>query len=128
MVKAAVYRKKNLFTSKLDLNLRKKLVKCRIWGIALYDAKTWTLWKADQKYLEIFEMWCWKRVEKISWTDRVRHEEVLHRIKEERNIIHTVKRRKANWLGCILRRNGILKHIIEKKTGGGIEVMGRKKM
>jgi len=34
-------------------------------------------------------MWCWRRVEKISWTDRVRNEEVLHRVKEERNILLT---------------------------------------
>jgi hypothetical protein len=37
-----------------------------------------------------FEMWCWRRMEKISWTDRERNEEVLHRVKEERNIVHTV--------------------------------------
>jgi hypothetical protein len=44
-------------------------------------------------------------MEKISWTDRVRNEEVLHRVKEERTILHTVKRRKANWIGQILRIN-----------------------
>jgi hypothetical protein len=48
----------------------------------------------DQKYLERFEMWCWRRMEKISWTDRVRNEEVLHRVEEERNILHTIKVRK----------------------------------
>jgi hypothetical protein len=72
------YEKKTLFTSKLDLNLRKKLVNCYIWSIALYGAETWTLRKVDLKYLESFEMWCWRRMEKISWTDRVRNEEVLH--------------------------------------------------
>jgi len=44
---------------------------------ALYGAETWTLRAADQKYLESFEMWCWRRIEKISWTDHVRNEEVL---------------------------------------------------
>jgi hypothetical protein len=57
MAKAA-FKKKTLFTSKLDLNLRKELVKCYIWSIALYGAETWTLRKVDQKYLESFEMWC----------------------------------------------------------------------
>jgi hypothetical protein len=52
-------------------------------------------------------------VEKISWTYSVRNEEVLHRVKEQRNIIHTVKRRKVNWIGHILRRNCLLKRIIE---------------
>ena len=59
-------KKKTLLTSKLDLNLRKRLVKCYIWNMALYGAETWTLRTADQKYLESFEMWCWRRMEKIS--------------------------------------------------------------
>ncbi|RXY27484.1 hypothetical protein DD577_28870, partial [Klebsiella pneumoniae] len=54
MAKTAFNKKKNLFTSKLELNLRKKLVKCYIWSIALYGAETWTLGKVDQKYLESF--------------------------------------------------------------------------
>jgi hypothetical protein len=57
--------------------------------------KLGTLRKLDQKYLEKFEMWCWRRVEKISWTDRVKNE-VLCRVKEERNFLYTIKRRKAN--------------------------------
>jgi hypothetical protein len=74
MAKAAFNKKKTLFTSKLDLNLRTKLVKCYIWSVALYGAETWTHRKVDQTYLESFEMWCWRRMEKISWTDRVRNE------------------------------------------------------
>jgi hypothetical protein len=103
----------------------KKLVKCYIWSIALCGAETWTLRKVDQKYLESFEMWCWRRME-ISWTDRVRNEEVLHRVKEERNIVHTIKRWKANWIGHILRRNCLLKHVIEGKLEGRIEMAGRR--
>jgi hypothetical protein len=65
-------------------------------------------------------------MEKISWTDRVRNEEVLHRVREERNIVHTIKRRKANWIGHILRRNCLLKHVIEGKLEGRIEITGRR--
>jgi hypothetical protein len=97
-------KKKTLFTSKLDLELRKKLVKCYIWSIALYVAETWTLRKLDQKYLETFEMWCWRRMEKISCTNRVNNESVLHRVKEERNILHTIRRKKAKLIGYILRK------------------------
>jgi hypothetical protein len=120
------YSKRRLFfTFKLDLNLRKKLVKCYIWSMALCGAETWTLRKMDQKYLGSCEMWCWRRMEKISWTDRVRNKEVLHRVKEERNIVLTIKRRKANWIGHILRRNCLLKHVIEGTLEGRIEMTGR---
>ena len=77
MAKVAFKKKKNLFTSKLDLNFMKKLVKCIVWSMALYGAENWTLRATDQKRLESFEMWCWRRMEKISWTDHVRNEEVL---------------------------------------------------
>jgi len=56
MAKAAFNKKKNLFTSKLDLELRKKLVKFYIWSIALYGAETLTLRAVDQKHLVSFEM------------------------------------------------------------------------
>jgi hypothetical protein len=61
--------KKSFSTNRLDLNLRKKLVKCYVWSVAFYGAEIWALWK----YLESFEMCCWRRMEKISWTERVRN-------------------------------------------------------
>ena len=82
MTKAAFNKKKNLFPSKLDLNLRKKLVKCYVWSMTLYGAETWTLRATNQKRLENFEIWCWRRMEKISWTDHVRNEDVLLRVKK----------------------------------------------
>ena len=126
MAKAAFSRKKTLFTRKLDLNLRKELIKCYIWSMALYGAETWTLRAADQKYLESFEMWCWKRMEKISWTDHVRNVEVLLRVNEQRNILHEIRKWKANWIGHILRRNCLLKQVIEGKIKGEMEVARRR--
>ena len=99
-------------------------MKCYIWSIALYGAETWTLRAVDQKHLENFEMWCWRRMEKISWADHVRNEEVLLRVKEQRNSIHEIRKRKANWIGHILRRDCLLQRIIEGKIKGGIEVTG----
>jgi hypothetical protein len=58
MAKAAINNNKTVFISKLDLNVRKKLVKCYIWIIALCGAKNWTLRQVHQNYLEGFKMWC----------------------------------------------------------------------
>jgi len=60
-------------------------------------------------------------MEKISWSDRVRNEEELQTAKEERNILQTVKRGKANWIGDILRRNSVIKHFIDGKLEGRVE-------
>ena len=78
MEKAALNKRKTLFASKLDLNLRKKLVN-------------------------------------ISCTDHVRSEEVLHRVKKGEEYSAYNKKKKANWIGHILRRNCLLKRYIEGK-------------
>jgi hypothetical protein len=64
-------------------------------------------------------------METISWTGHVRNE-VLHRVKEQRNILHEISKRKANWIGHILRRNCLLQRVIEGKIKGGIKMTGRR--
>jgi hypothetical protein len=87
MAKTVFNKKKALFTSKMDLHVRKKLVKCYTWGIALCMVlKLGHLGKYIRNTLESFEMWCWRRMKKISYTARVRNKEVLHAVKE-RNIL-----------------------------------------
>ena len=54
----------------------------------------------------------------------MRNEEVLLRVKEQRNILQEIRKRKSNWIGHILRRNCLLQRVIEGKIKGGIEVTG----
>ena len=61
-------------------------------------------------------------MEKISWTDHVRNEEVLLRVNEQSNILHEIRKRKVNWIGHILRRNCLLKQDIEGKIKGKVDV------
>jgi hypothetical protein len=77
-----------------------------------------TLRKLDHKYVGSFEMWCWRRMQKISWTHHVRKEEVLQILKEEKKFQHTTKRRNTNWIAHILLRNYLVKHVIEGKIKG----------
>jgi len=58
-------------------------------------------------------------MEKVSWTDHVRNEEVLFTVKEQRNILHEIRKWKPNWIGHILRRNCLLQQVIEGKIQGG---------
>jgi len=66
-------------------------------------------------------------MEKISWTDHVRNEVVLLRVKEQRNILHEINKRKANCIGHILRINCLLQRVNEGKIKGRIEVTGRRR-
>jgi hypothetical protein len=49
------------------------------------------------------------------------------RVKEQRNILREIRKRKANWIGHILHRNCLLQRVIEGKIQGGIEVTGRRR-
>ena len=69
-------------------------------------------------------MWCRRGMEKISWTYHVRNEEVLLRVKEQRNILHEIRKWKANWIGDVLRINCLLQRVIEGKIKEEIEVTG----
>ena len=91
----------------------------------MYGVVAWTLRKVDQKYLGSFEMWCWKRMEKVNWIDRVKSEGTLPRVKEERSILHTIKR-KDNWNGYILCRNCPIIFVTEWKIEGRTEGMERR--
>jgi hypothetical protein len=60
-------------------------------------------------------MWCWRRMEKISWTDHVRNEEVLLRVKEQRNILYDISKLKANWIGHILVETAFYDRLLKER-------------
>jgi hypothetical protein len=68
----------------LEFNVRKKLVKCYIWIIALCGAETWRVLEVERKYVDNFEMWCCRNIEVIGCTDSLKNEEVLQRIARKR--------------------------------------------
>jgi hypothetical protein len=68
-------------------------------------------------------------MERIPWADRVKNDEVLdlHRVKVERNILHAIIRRTGDWIVPIFHRNFLLKHVLEGKIEGRIDVRGRRR-
>jgi hypothetical protein len=57
-------------------------------------------------------------MEMISWTDRARNEEALHKVKEKINILHKIKKVKAHWIGHSICRTCPLRHTVEGKIEG----------
>jgi hypothetical protein len=114
MAEVAFNQEENSFHQQTEVNLTKKVVNCYTWSTALYASEMLTHRKVYAKDLKCFQMWCWRRMEKISWTNRVRNVELLHTVKHERNALHN-KKRKVNWTGHILHENCTLKHVFEGK-------------
>lgn len=118
MAKKAFNSKRNLLTARISSCIRKKLVKVYIWSIALYGSETWTMTQRDRERLEAFEMWCWRRMERISWTEKKTNEEVLNIVREKRSLMNIIANRRGKMLGHLLRHDEFIKVILEGKIEG----------
>ena len=84
----------------------------------LYDSETWTLTKAIQNKLEAFEMWIYRRMMSISWTEHKSNEEVLHMTISKRSLIVAIKKRKLQYFRYLIRQIGIERLLPEGKIEG----------
>ena len=99
MAKEAFNRKRCISCRPLEKELWKRLVRCFVWSVVLYGAETWTLRQNEQERLEAFELWVWRRMERVEWTDKIENAVVLERVGEGRIMLELIKKRKRNWLG-----------------------------
>ena len=103
MAKDAFNKRRELLTQRMDRKLKKKIIKAVVWSVALNGSETWTMRKNEIDRLQAFEMWIWRRMEKISWRDRVTNDQVLEMVEENRMIIDVIRSRKKKWIGHVLR-------------------------
>jgi len=118
MAKEAFNKTKGLMTNSLNKVLKKRMVKTLVWPVALYGYETWTMKKEVIDRLNAFEMWIWRRIEKVSWKDKKTNEAVLISVGEERRFVQTIVQRKKNWIGHIVRGHSLLKLVIEGRMEG----------
>ena len=110
---------KDMYTKKtLKLDLRKRILKAYVWTVALYGAETWIIIKTTKQKLEAFEMWCWRRLEVISWMERKTNIEVLQQVGESREIMKIITIRRLRWMGHVMRHPGLMHDMIEGKIPG----------
>ena len=66
-------------------------MKCFVWTVSFYGAETWTLRRNEQEQLEAFEMWVWRRMERVKWTDKIKNEVVLEKVGEGRILLELIR-------------------------------------
>ena len=121
IARAAFLKLRKFFTSRnICKELKMRMLRCYVFSTLLYGAEAWTLKRCHLKNLEAFEMWCYRRVWRISWTERVTNEEVLRRMGVSCEIVNTIKRRKLEYLGHIMRgpKYALLQLIVQGKISG----------
>ena len=118
-----------LCTRELKLDLRVRIARCYVFSTLLYGMEAWTLNATTVKKLESFEIWVYRRILKISWTEHVTNNEVMRRVNKELEIVETIKTRKLQYLGHFMRgdRYTMLQLIIQGKIQGKRSV-GRRRI
>ncbi|KAL4120153.1 hypothetical protein QTP88_012884 [Uroleucon formosanum] len=102
----------------LSIQLKIRLLRCYMFSTLLYGAETWTLTKATSNKLEVFELWLYRRILRISWTEKITNVEVLRRMGKKKELMITVKCRKLQYLGHIMRnknRYELLQCILQRR-------------
>ena len=108
-----------LFTSRqLSMELKLRILNCYVMSIFTYGCEAWTLSEVLEAKIDAFEMWCFRRMGRISWKDRITNNEVLAKLGTERNLLKSVKQRQLRYYGHIKRQNGFLTHALEGKLEG----------
>jgi hypothetical protein len=122
--RAAFWRNKEILRNNLSLRCKKKLVNTQVFSVLNYCAETYTLTKTLKKKIAAFEMWCYRRLLKISWTSLTSNEKVLERMGLERPVLlDGIIKRKCQYLGHVARGSAgeMLLRLCrdEKKIGRG---------
>jgi len=120
-------KKQLLCSNNLSLEMKRKLIKSCIWSVAPYGSGTWTLRKNEERAVNAFETWCWRRMSKIKWTDRITNDEVFQRVKKETLLLKILKNGHHSWLGHTIRQNEFVVNILEGAISGK-KAMGRPRL
>lgn len=121
--------KKFLCCRDIGLKLRLRMLRCYVFPTLLYGLEAWTLKQAQLDKLAAFELWCYRRILRISWTERVSNIEVTRRVENEPEILITIKKRKLEYLGHVMRgqKYALLQLIIQGRIRGKRSV-GRRRL
>ena len=104
MAKDVFNKKKSIFCGPLEKELRKRLVKCFVWRVAVYGAETWTLRRNEQKRLEAFGMCLWRRMELVKWTDKIKKCSCARKSRRKKNNAGTDKEEEKKLAGPLAKK------------------------
>ena len=108
----------------LSTDLKVRLLRATVFSIATYGCESWAMTKNNRKRIDAFEVWCYRRLLRVSWTDKRTNNWVLGKIGTDLTIRKSILERKLSYFGHIVRRNGgiekqILQGAVEGRRGRG---------
>uniref|UniRef100_A0A8D8QUF3 Endonuclease-reverse transcriptase n=1 Tax=Cacopsylla melanoneura TaxID=428564 RepID=A0A8D8QUF3_9HEMI len=105
----------------ISIKTKERLLKTYVFSTLTYGAEAWTLNKEIERRIDACENYCYRRMLKISWMDKINNSNVLRRMqKNQLELLNTIKERKTKFAGHILRRpeGTLLKDVMEGTVEG----------
>src|SRR5215510_11559174 len=99
-----------------------------IFPIVTYGSESWTVRKKDRKKIDAFELWTWRRILRVPWTERRTKLSVLEEVKPNRSLEATIVRLKLRYFGHIMRAKGSLERDIMLGQVAGYRRKGKPRM
>ena len=118
IAKQAFLNCKELLRSDIKMGLRRRLLNCYVWSTFLYGSEAWTLTKTLKDRINAFEMWCYRRMLKVSYKEHVSNELVLIWAKTQRKLLTVCLDRKLRYFGHIVREEGQMANVCMGKISG----------
>ena len=88
----------------ITLSTKVRLVKAMIFPVVMYGCESWTLKKAEHRRIDAFELWCWRRLLRISWTARRPNQSILKEISPEYSLEGLMLKLKFQYFGHLMQR------------------------
>ena len=126
MAKAAFWQNKELMRRNIRFETKKRILNSYVFSILSYGCECWTWNTALCRKVDAFEMWCYRRILKISWKDKVTNKEVLRRSGAKLHFVKNMRKRKLEFAGHVMRGSSGDAHlyILEGKVKGS-RIQGR---
>ena len=120
IAKSAFAKYNSILTSRqISFATRIRFAQCYIWSTLLYGCETWTLTKPLERHIAAFELWLYRRMARIPWTDKITNREVLIRVgKGKTELLRRLKRQRMTYYGHIRRHDSMQKTILEGRVDG----------
>ena len=105
-----------------------RLVKAMVYPVVMYGCESWTVKKVDHRRIDAFELWCWRRLLRVPWTDRRSNQSILKEINPGISLERMMQKLKLQYFGHLMRRVDSLEKTLMLGGIGGRRRRGRQRM
>ena len=109
----------------ITITTKCRIVNALVFLVVLYGCESWTMRKAERSRIDIFELWCWRRLLRIPWIARRTNKSVIEEIKATNPLEALIKKQQLSYFGHIMRRENSLEKSVMLGMGGGARKRGR---